>query len=84
MSTQCGQPRKRGGRVVDKATSERVMELARNLPLTHCVLRDAVEDCLVVARFHHVGGHQQIAADFHRLLRGFRFRLQANGVILRQ
>ena len=44
MSTQCGQPRKRGGRVVDKATPERVMELARNLPLTHCVLRDAVEN----------------------------------------
>ena len=30
------------------------------------------------------GGHQQIDADFHRLLPGFRFRLQANGVILRQ
>lgn len=28
--------------MVDKATPERVMELARNLPLTHCVLRDAV------------------------------------------
>lgn len=42
MSTRSGQPRKRGGRVVDKATPERVMELARNLPLTHCVLRDAV------------------------------------------
>lgn len=42
MSTRSGQPRKRGGRVVDKATPERVMEPARNLPLTHCVLRDAV------------------------------------------
>ena len=44
MSIRNGQPRKRGGRVVDKATPEQVMELARNLPLTHCVLRDAVEN----------------------------------------
>ena len=36
MSQQ--KPRQRGGRVLDKATPEQVMGLARNLPLTHSVL----------------------------------------------
>lgn len=44
MSTHDDQPRKRGGRVVDKATPEQVMTLARNLPLTHSVLGKAVEN----------------------------------------
>ncbi|NMM95263.1 ATPase AAA [Bifidobacterium sp. DSM 109957] len=35
---------RRGGRTVDKSTPEQVMELARNLPLTKAVLRDAVAD----------------------------------------
>ena len=48
------------------------------------VLGHAVENGLVIARFHDVGGHQQIDADFYRLLPGFRFRLQADGVVLRQ
>ena len=42
MSQQ--KPRQRGGRVLDKATPERVMGLARNLPLTHSVLEKALED----------------------------------------
>lgn len=37
-------PRQRGGRVLDKATLEQVMGLARNLPLTHSVLEKALED----------------------------------------
>lgn len=37
-------PRQRGGRVLDKATPEQVMGLARNLPLTHSVLGKALED----------------------------------------
>lgn len=44
MSAQDGQPRRRGGRVVDKATPEQVMALARNLPLTHSVLGKAIEN----------------------------------------
>lgn len=44
MSTHDGQPRKRGGRVADKATPGQVMTLARNLPLTHSVLEKALED----------------------------------------
>lgn len=44
MSTHDGQPRKRGGRVVDKATPGQVMTLARNPPLTHSVPRDAIEN----------------------------------------
>ena len=42
MSQQ--KPRQRGGRVLDKATPEQVMGLARNLPLTHSVLEKALED----------------------------------------
>lgn len=42
MSQQ--KPRQRGGRVLDKATPEQVMALARNLPLTHSVLEKALED----------------------------------------
>lgn len=38
MSQQ--KPRQRGGRVLDKATPEQVMGLARNLPLTHSVLEN--------------------------------------------
>ena len=37
-------PRQRGGRVLDKATPEQVMGLARNLPLTHSVPGKALED----------------------------------------
>ena len=44
MSTHDDQPRKRGGRVVDKATPEQVMALARNLPLTHSLLGKAIEN----------------------------------------
>ena len=44
MSTHDDQPRKRGGRVVDKATPEQVMALARNLPLTHSVLGKSIEN----------------------------------------
>lgn len=44
MSAHDGHPRKRGGGVVAKATPERVMTLARNLPLTHSVLGKAVEN----------------------------------------
>jgi len=40
MSQQ--KPRQRGGRVLDKATPEQVMGLARNLPLTHSVLEKCV------------------------------------------
>ena len=40
MSQQ--KPRQRGGRVLDKATPEQVMGLARNLPLTHSVLEKAL------------------------------------------
>lgn len=42
MSQQ--KPRQRGGRVLDKATPEQVMGLARNLPLTHSVPGKALED----------------------------------------
>ena len=42
MSQQ--KPRQRGGRVLDKATPEQVMGLARNLPLTHSVLEKALAD----------------------------------------
>lgn len=42
MSQQ--KPRQRGGRVLDKATPEQVMGLARNLPLTHSVLEKAIEN----------------------------------------
>ena len=42
MSQQ--KPRQRGGRVLDKATPEQVMGLARNLPLTHSVPGKAPED----------------------------------------
>ena len=42
MSRQ--KPRQRGGRVLDKATPEQVMGLARNLPLTHSVPGKALED----------------------------------------
>lgn len=42
MSQQ--KPRRRGGRVLDKATPEQVMGLARNLPLTHSVLEKALAD----------------------------------------
>ncbi|VTX79385.1 Uncharacterised protein [Bifidobacterium longum] len=42
MSRQ--KPRQRGGRVLDKATPEQVMGLARNLPLTHGVLEKALAD----------------------------------------
>ena len=42
MSQQ--KPRQRGGRVLDKATTEQVMGLARNLPLTHSVPGKALED----------------------------------------
>lgn len=42
MSQQ--KPRQRGGRVLDKATPEQVMSLARNLPLTHSVPGKALED----------------------------------------
>ena len=42
MSQQ--KPRQRGGRVLDKATPEQVMGLARNLPLTHSVLGKAIEN----------------------------------------
>ena len=42
MSQQ--KPRQRGSRVLDKATPEQVMGLARNLPLTHSVLEKALED----------------------------------------
>ena len=41
MSQQ--KPRQRGGRVLDKATPEQVMGLARNLPLTHSVPGKAPE-----------------------------------------
>lgn len=44
MSTHDGRPRKRGGRVVARATPEQVMGLARNLPLTHSVPEKALED----------------------------------------
>lgn len=44
MSTHDGHPRKRGGRVVAKATPGQVMTLARNLPLTHSVLGKAIEN----------------------------------------
>ena len=44
MSAHDGQPRKRGGGVVDKATPGQVMTLARNPPLTHSVPRDAIEN----------------------------------------
>lgn len=44
MSTHDGQPRKRGGRVIAKATPGQVMTLARNLPLTHSVLGKAIEN----------------------------------------
>ena len=44
ISTHDGQPRKRGGRVVAKATPGQVMTLARNLPLTHSVLGKAIEN----------------------------------------
>lgn len=44
MSIHDDQPRKRGGRVVAKATPEQVMALARNLPLTHSVLGKAIEN----------------------------------------
>lgn len=44
MSAHDGQPRKRGGRVVDKATPGQVTALARNLPLTHSVLGKAIEN----------------------------------------
>ena len=42
MSQQ--KPQQRGGRVLDKATPEQVMGLARNLPLTHSVPGKAPED----------------------------------------
>lgn len=42
MSQQ--KPRQRGGRVLDKATPEQVMGLARNLPLTHSVPGKAIGD----------------------------------------
>lgn len=42
MSAHDGQPRKRGGGVVDKATPGQVMTLARNPPLTHSVPGKAV------------------------------------------
>lgn len=42
MSQQ--KPRQRGGRVLDKATTEQVMGLARNLPLTHSVPGKAIGD----------------------------------------
>lgn len=45
MSQQ--KPRQRGGRVLDKATPEQVMGLARNLPLTHSVLEKALADATV-------------------------------------
>lgn len=44
MSAHDGQPRKRGGGVVAKATPERVMTLACNLPLTHSVPGKVVEN----------------------------------------
>ena len=44
MSTHDGQPRKRGGRVVARATPGQVTALARNLPLTHSVLGKAIEN----------------------------------------
>ena len=44
MSTHDGQPRKRGGRVVARATPEQVTALACNLPLTHSVLGKAIEN----------------------------------------
>ena len=44
MSTHDGQPRKRGGRVIAKATPGQAMTLARNLPLTHSVLEKAIEN----------------------------------------
>ena len=44
MSTHDGQPRKRGGRVVARATPGQVTALARNLPLTHSVPGKAIEN----------------------------------------
>ena len=44
MSAHDGQPRKRGGRVVARATPEQVTALACNLPLTHSVLGKAIEN----------------------------------------
>ena len=44
MSTHDGQPCKRGGRVVAKATPGQVTALARNLPLTHSMLGKAIEN----------------------------------------
>ncbi len=44
MSAHDSHPRKRGGRVVAKATPGQVMTLARNLPLTHSVLGKAIAD----------------------------------------
>ena len=46
MSAHDGQPRKRGGRVVAKATPGQVTALARNLPLTHSVLGKAIADAI--------------------------------------
>lgn len=46
MSQQ--KPRQRGGCVLDKATPEQVMGLARNLPLTHSVPGKAPEDVCFV------------------------------------
>lgn len=44
MSAHDGQPRKRGGGVVARATPEQVTALACNLPLTHSVLGKAIEN----------------------------------------
>ena len=46
MSTHDGQPCKRGGRVVARATPGQVTALARNLPLTHSVLGKAIADAI--------------------------------------